>query len=471
MPSDAKTPLGLSQWIGRDRPKREDFNTDNQKIDLACRSVLTSLSNHLEGDAHPSALSQQRWDVAASHMGEGIATSGGMHGLRYYQGVLEVNVGGLWTPCTVGERNYKVYGICVDTLEPDPEASVTYTDDAVGLTPGSADWDSTFIGALQPCLVKNGSLVCYLQKDNYHLTADGQPADIESGEGGDVMVQVPKMASAIYMEGTKLYVKVTDYPNAPHLDSRFCYNAHTRLVQGDRECFYVGAYLGSLLGGKLRSLSGMVPLVSRSLSDCRDFAHTTGTGYELLSYYPYLLLQCLYLIRYKSRHSQRSVGMGYVTQYFTGKTATGGTDTKGLFYGEATGLEQMKLFGIEDFWGNLSYFLDGVRTDENLTLWTAISDFASREEGVWRNLGQFPDQDQSYIIQVHGNNEAGFLMAAANISASNTYWCDGCFYHGNCIAYTGGDFGTLHSAGAFFTAFRIYEDTINSRTGARLMYL
>jgi len=31
MPSDAKTPLGLSQWIGRDRPKREDFNTDNKK--------------------------------------------------------------------------------------------------------------------------------------------------------------------------------------------------------------------------------------------------------------------------------------------------------------------------------------------------------------------------------------------------------------------------------------------------------
>lgn len=35
MPSSNKTPLGLNQWIGTDKPKKDDFNADNLITDAA----------------------------------------------------------------------------------------------------------------------------------------------------------------------------------------------------------------------------------------------------------------------------------------------------------------------------------------------------------------------------------------------------------------------------------------------------
>ena len=45
MPSTNKTPnLQLNNWVGSDRPKREDFNSDNTKIDTAYKSLLDKMA-------------------------------------------------------------------------------------------------------------------------------------------------------------------------------------------------------------------------------------------------------------------------------------------------------------------------------------------------------------------------------------------------------------------------------------------
>ena len=47
MPSSNKTLwLELNKWAGSDKPKKDDFNADNQKLDDACRTMGQTVSQH-----------------------------------------------------------------------------------------------------------------------------------------------------------------------------------------------------------------------------------------------------------------------------------------------------------------------------------------------------------------------------------------------------------------------------------------
>lgn len=51
MPSTNKTSfLSLNSWIGDDKPKRDDFNTDNQIIDRAIKTHHENTTTHITGD-------------------------------------------------------------------------------------------------------------------------------------------------------------------------------------------------------------------------------------------------------------------------------------------------------------------------------------------------------------------------------------------------------------------------------------
>lgn len=64
--SNKTTYLGLNRWLGTDKPKREDFNADNQKIDTKVQQLFTTISG--QGDAiggHDTAISGLTDQVAA----------------------------------------------------------------------------------------------------------------------------------------------------------------------------------------------------------------------------------------------------------------------------------------------------------------------------------------------------------------------------------------------------------------------
>ena len=55
--------LGLNQWIGSDKPKMEDFNSDNRLID-------TALAGHrADQTVHVSAQERAAWNAAAPVIG------------------------------------------------------------------------------------------------------------------------------------------------------------------------------------------------------------------------------------------------------------------------------------------------------------------------------------------------------------------------------------------------------------------
>lgn len=362
---------------------------------------------------------------------------------------------------------FKIFGVSIDLSNSDPASAVTYTDDAVGMTAGSSAWDSEPIFKdIKPCLLLNGVVQKYLNKNNFAQDESGASVDITSGSVGDVMIEIPKCGVKIATSGNTLTIKITDNPNAT--GDGFHYYAHTRATEGDCDKLYIGAYLGYNSSNKLRSLSGKSPTADLPIGTFRTRARANGDGYDQISFYPLTLLQCLFLIRYKNRNSQTALGRGYVDA--SSKANTGATNSNGMYYGSTSGTAHVKFAGIEDFWGNLFYFIDGIYSDGSRNILTAFDNFndtgsgyTSRGQGATSNIG-------NYMSKPQGTTETGFITKEVS-GSSSTYFCDYAYLYASRLAFFGGYWNRGDYAGAFLLYVNRSASSSDSYYGGRLMYL
>lgn len=361
---------------------------------------------------------------------------------------------------------YKSFGVAIDLSNSNPESAVTYTDDAVGMSGGSSDWDSLPIFRdIRPCVLKNGVVQYYLDKNDFAKKEDGTAADITSGNDGDVMIEIPKIGYSVSTTGDILTVKITDDPN----NADFRYYAHTRENEGDRDKLYIGAYLGYNNGGKLSSLSGKTPTATQTIETFRDQAQANGAGYDIVSFYPHTLLQCLYLIRYKHLNSQSAIGRGYVDGN-SSTAVTGGTNAEGMNHGEITGKLQMKFLGIEDFWGNLRCCLDGLYSDSSRNILTAFQDFNNSGAGYTNHGRGAVVNISGYMSKPQGTSETGFITKE-NTGSASTYFADMGYLSAAALAYSGGNRADGDTVGAFYLRIDLGASGTSSTIGSRLMYL
>lgn len=361
---------------------------------------------------------------------------------------------------------YRVMTAIIDKTNSDPSTCITYDGDASTMTAGSSAWDSFF--GHYPCLFKDGKEVGKLNPNNFAQFEDGSSADITSGSAGDVMIAFPKMGYKITTIGNTILVGMTDNPNA----EGYCYLAHTRGTTV-KDKFYLGAYKGYVSSSKLRSLSGKTPTVNTTIGNFRTYAQANGSGYDQSAFYQLVFRQCMYLLKYKNLDSQTAVGQGYTSSSNSASISTGGTNTKGMDFGETTGTLQMKLFGLEDFWGNVYEFIDGIFSDSSRNILTATENFNDTGSG-YTNQGAsgFSSDAGNWISDVQGTSEMGFVIKGTS-GSSSTYYCDyGCLYASR-LAYFGGSWSD--SAGAGAGAFRLNVNRSASDSysliSARLMYL
>lgn len=354
-------------------------------------------------------------------------------------------------------------GVKIDKANSNPDTSVTYTDDAVGQS-ASLGNNGSFVdngwserapfNLIKPYLVKNGVEVCELDPDNYAKDKDGNSVDITSGSAGDVMVKIPKMWYSITEDASYYYVRLA----SSQVDNTFTdYAFSYKGVVKDQ--FYVGAYHGVVESSKLRSLSGKTPTVQTTLADFRTAAKANGTGYELLPYNKLVLLQILYLIRYRNLNSQAALGAGYTGA--SAKTTTGATNTRGMNYGSSSGTVQVKCNGIEDFWGNVRDYIDGLFIDSsgNILVDDGGSGFNNTGSG-YTNIGTQSSDVGGYISKIRATNKAGFMITEAS-GSETTYFTDyGSAYRGYLPS-----FGGSWSNGAATGTFSLYVSS-NGSAGA-----
>lgn len=372
-------------------------------------------------------------------------------------------------------KQFRIMTVNIDLNNSNPETCITYADDAVNMTPGSDEWDDFF--GHYPVLFKDGEEVGKLNPDNFEQFENGETADITSGDAGDVMIAFPCRGLSISKNDNILTVSMTDDEE----NENFKYYAHTRgaIIKNK---FYLGAYKGYIDAERMRSLSNKIITTNVSIATYRNHAHENGVGYEQSGWNQLVFRQSMYLLKYKNLDSQSSLGYGYF--HTSGENmSTGNTDTNGMDYGEETGNYQMKLFGLEDFWGNINEWIDGIYTDGGYThITTDNKEFINNgyKDGTYiYSHSQYTGFNRiGFIKNVYGNTELGYILSD-NSGSSTTFFCDvgtyqtySSYYYGNALINNGGNvcigifsFGSLTGYGSGKT------DLVDKNIASRLMFL
>lgn len=322
-----------------------------------------------------------------------------------------------------------VFSYTIDSTNSNPETAVTYTGDCAGFTPatmgGTFDWgswaDKWPFNEIKPCLVKNRAVVGYLNPNNYLEFEDGTPADIVSGDAGDCMVEFPKMYLGMSTDAQGLTtVTITNDATVEGVyDDAFVYKGKSYSK------FYVGAFKGYVLDNKLRSLSGKSPTVQQTIGQFRTAAQANGEGYEQTQWYQLMLRQALYILLFKNLNSQSALGAGYTDA--SSKNNTGGLNSNGVNYGSTSASVQVKCLGIEDFWGNVYEWVDGIAT-RYFYIYTAKGGMYNDDVAGYDVAKTVEDAVGGnvywdYMTKAQGTRELGFAPLQAAGSES-TYYCD-----------------------------------------------
>lgn len=364
-----------------------------------------------------------------------------------------------------GSSKPKIYGVRIDKSNSNPETAVTYIDDALGMSGNSTLWDEIFpFNQIKPCVFLNGAVNYYLNPNDLTKKSDGTSSDITSGSAGDIMIEYPKFFWKITSNDKEVLVRYS----AKQVDETWKPLAHTKGTV-IKDNVYLGAYLGFSQSSKLRSLSGKTPTANQTIGSFRTLAQANGVGYQQMGYYQLLMLQVLYIVRYKSLDSQTALGRGYVDGN-AATNATGGTNLKGMNFGETTGKQQMKFSGIEDFWGNSYYWIDGLFCDSNRNILINNQNFSDSGTG-YVNCGQgAPTNIGGYINDIQGTTETGFIMKASS-GSSTTYYSDYGNMTASCLPIFGGDWSDTSRAGTFQLSVNFSASYLNSIITSRLAFV
>lgn len=389
------------------------------------------------------------------------------------------SVGGFWSENVT-------YTLNIDTTNSNTETACTYADDALGMTKGSSAWDTMPVFKhIRPCVFQSGQVQYYLNPDNWNEKFGTNEASDLTGADGDVMIEVPKFAYKIKTENNIITVSVSTNPTVIANDSDYTYDAFSRLEEGDLNYFYKGAFKGSLDGdGKLRSLPGTLPANSKNISQFRTAAQANGAHYQQSTYAQLKALQCLYLIKYGDRNGQVAVGKGVVSAsaaYVTGYNTTtieevsteNTTLTSGMTFGTtANSTTHMRLFGIEDFWGSIWEWVDGLTTDANrniITSWNSFSGENVETTSITTPSG-LTSNASGYIKEVAGNNDAGFMPTSFG-GSSTTFWPDYGYLYTSCVLRFGSAWADSDQAGPFYLVAYYGASSAYAYIGARLSYV
>lgn len=359
---------------------------------------------------------------------------------------------------------HRTMTVKLDLTDSNPLTWATYADDADGMIAGSADWDNFF--GHYPCILQNGVELGKLNPNDFSKYADGSAAPITT-LGNDVMIAFPKRGIKLSIDSGILTVSMTDEENK----AGYSYMAHS--YKGDAcDIFYLGKYKGYVSDSKLYSVSGQTPTANQNIGTFRTQAQARGTGYEQSGFFQLTFRQVMYLLKYKGQNAQIAVGRGFVDGNSAIYGAAGYTNDKGMDWGETTGKLPMCLFGLEDFYGNIYEFIDGIYADSNRQLKVADGNFNDTGNGYTDAGTQaFSSNISGYMQTPNGTNLAGFSPASQTYGSATTYFCDSAFVNAGRLAYFGGDWGNAGLAGVFPLYVSRTASSSSASVGARLMYL
>lgn len=381
---------------------------------------------------------------------------------------------------------FTVYGFHIDSNESDPSEAVTYLNDAVGMKPahmnystGTFDygsWENAFFMP-RPCMLKyDGTVDYYLDPNDYSKKEDGTASDVaDDTYEGNAMMEWGRDGRQIWYkvvpdedDNTSASIYFSDYQLDEGFHAWSFINNQGNLVKH----FYTPIYNGSLdSDGKLRSISGKANTdlcQGKTAPQEITAAELNNPGEDKLWYTEVfsdtLLIDLLLVLMGKSLNTQEVFGNGAVETRESGSytaadmIGTGTMDDKGLFFGADDTVTGVKVFGIENFWGNQNRRFAGLMSVSRAVKYkmTYGADDGSEAEGYNTTAEDYLDSGAAFTADSYGYitkhmfTEDGGMFVSTFAGSNTSYYADqGSVFTGTNYACRGGGcYGGL-VAGAF----------------------
>ena len=371
-----------------------------------------------------------------------------------------------------------VYGFHVNGAESNPSAMITYLKDAVGMTPAKMDytndvfdygsWKDAFFMP-KPCMLRYDGLVdYYLDPSDYTKKVDGTASDVANPDyAGNAMMEWPEIWWKVEPDSDSksgsVFIANRQVDSTYHAWSNI--NNQGVLVPH----FYTAIYNGGVVNSKLRSISGLdYTYLDSALSASGEVsaAKANNSGSDVLwyteIYSDVTLINFLLMLVGKSMDTASVFGEGRRSQSSSASNmlATGTMDTKGLFWGSNATTYGVKVFGMENWWGNQWRRYAGhivVSGVEKVKLTYSTNDGSTATAyntdgtgylatGVTAHTGT----NGGYCSEMRFS-EYGMTPVAAS-GTSSTYYCDGLWFNDSATTYAsrGGACNYGVSVGAFY---------------------
>ena len=220
---------------------------------------------------------------------------------------------------------------------------------------------------------------------------------------------------------------------------------------------------------KLSSISNVKPISGKNnsltIANTRLLAHNRGTGWEQQDFLTISGIQLLYLIEYASFNTQTMISQGVTN--ITDDAATNmailtgytGTKSGGTNLGNASGqvvvthyqtsqtTYSMSYRGIENWYGNLYQFVDGINIRNNVP-YIADHGFVSDQFTTpYASLNMSLCGTNGYSTNISISNTYSYPFLPSSIGGSSSTYLSDYYYQnaGNTVALLGGDWYTRTS--------------------------
>lgn len=392
-------------------------------------------------------------------------------------------------------KEAELYEFTIDNKEPDPNEKVKYVGDTIDFAPAYMDytkdefnygsWRDAFFMQTKPCMLKyDGTVDYYLDENDHDLKEDGTESDVANADyEGNAMVEFPKIYYKVaYLGDSVSRISISDV----QLDNDFVCYSSLDMNGNEIDHFYMPMYNGSLVNNRLRSLSGRAPLANKNRQNEVDYAKANNIDSNIIWYTSvvcdWLLVGLLLILISKSTDSQTKFGTGNVKTYVntsnTGIKSSGTLNKKGLFYGANDQSTCVKVFGMENLWGNIWKSMAGWINDKGTQ---KVKMTYGRSDGS--TVDGYNMDGSGYVTIPNATprgTSGGYISSVTMVQfglipynssgSATTHYCDGFWFDNtqNTYVLVGGDSKYSLFSGAFCATFTNVRSIMHNDVGASL---
>ena len=346
---------------------------------------------------------------------------------------------------TIVPKSYILLGVKIDKNDSNPATRVHYTEGAEGLTPahvnlstGAFDYGSFanfwFVTENKPYMVKSDGTADYeLDPNDYTKKLDGTASDVSNlSYDGNAMAKIPLVYLKQWEDSNYEYCNICNI----QLNEDYKAYAHMRSDGTIMDYIWLSCFESAMNSSKARSIKGLTPMVSQTGTNEITYSRANGSLWYARSWSQRNLINMLLILMSRSDNFQASFGYGYYTGGSSSSPnylATGYGSAKGQFYGTNATRDVVKVFHIENWWGNIWERIAGLMYVSG-TIRTKMYPTYNTDGSGYTNTGVSMSGTNGGYVSTTKMTENGRLPVVCSGSDS-TYTCDGGWYNASQVDY------------------------------------